>query len=333
MSVVYGSLALLLMSWTLTRCNVAPPTQAIVLCFIATTPAFLFMFTTYNNDSLATFLSVGILATAYAWISEGRGWQLVLLGILSTAGLYTKLTVVFCLASLLCVLGFLLWRKKLTFDRIAPVAGVLTISVLLLTPWLIGHNYHYTGRLSPTAAESYINDRFHLPSAPLRTLLTPPGWSQGEWKTPYVQLWENTNHKKNSYLAYLFDTSVFDEYTFEFMPPAIPWAIVTLHGFLWIAALFRARQSPYGVLSLSLILLGFILLPALIFKAPFSGFMDFRHIAWVWLPGAVLYSTCLITSARPNLLNSFSRAAMISGTFLHGLLWLALMAGGHWNIP
>ncbi len=35
-----------------------PESQAIALGFIATTPAFLFQFTTYNNDSLATLLSI-----------------------------------------------------------------------------------------------------------------------------------------------------------------------------------------------------------------------------------------------------------------------------------
>jgi 4-amino-4-deoxy-L-arabinose transferase-like glycosyltransferase len=333
-SLLYGGLTLLLIGRLLTRCGVPPGTQSIVLSFIATTPAFLFMFTTYNNDALATLLSVAMLVIALEWFHEGRPWHLMTLVAVTTAGLYTKLNVFFPFAALAAVAGFLGWIKAAPWNRVLPVLGALSVSAMLLTPWLVGHNYRYTRQLMPARSDILLDKSIQLPQTPLRTLLTPPGWSSGEWKDPYTHVWDPVYHKKNSYLAYLFSTSIFGEYTFGFLPAAMAWTLVLIHAGLWLAAFVRGRRLPWGSLSLGFIALGVLFLPALLFRAPYSGFMDFRLIAWIWLPEAVLFATSLLSSAtRTFSASSFFRAAMISGTALQGAIGLALIMGGRWNFP
>jgi 4-amino-4-deoxy-L-arabinose transferase-like glycosyltransferase len=326
MSTLFGGISLLLMSWMLTRRRVAASIQVLVLCFIATTPAFLFLFTTYNNDSLAVPLAMGILITAFEYVSRPERRKLVLLGALTIAGLYTKLSVAFPIVALAVVLGGYVLLGKLAWARVWPVFAVLAVSVLMLAPWLIGHNYRLSGRLIPTSADAYTNDAYHLPHSSLRTVLTPPGWTRGEWKDPFAHVWEAENHKKNSFLAYLFDTSVFGEYTFEFLPAVLPWGMLLIHAGLWLAAIWRARQSSEGLACLGLIVVGFLCASSLIFRAPFGGFMDFRYIAWVWLPGALIYATCLLRQ-------SFFRVVMAVGSLLNASLWLVLVLTGRWNIP
>ena len=324
------------MSRMLTRCCVSPQAQTAVLLFIATTPAFLFIFTTYNNDSLATVLSIALLVIAYEWMGQGKGWRLLLLGVLATAGLYTKLNAAYPVSTLAVVLIGMGLAGKMPWRRILPAFGALMVGVLLLMPWLIGHNYRLTGLLIPVPADFPLSSEIRLPQSPLRTLLTPPGWSRGEWKDPYVHVWESAHHKKSSYLAFLFDSSIFGEYTFEFLPSAIPWAILLLHACLLTAAFLRANRSPYGVGSMSFICLGALFSATLFFRAPYAVLMNFRYVSWLWLPGAVLYGTVLASSAPGARLFSSSsvfRAMMLSGAILQGSLWLALLMGGRWNFP
>ncbi len=334
MSVLYGCVTLLLMGRLLTRFNAPPSAQVLVLFFIATTPAFLFMFTTYNNDSLATLLSVGILVMADQWIEKGRLSTMIQMGILMTAGLYTKLSVAYLMTALVIIVGYLAWSGRIVTNRFISLLAAAIISVLLLTPWLIGHNYRLTGELTPIPADFPLYEQVRLPHSPLKTLLTPPGWSHGEWKDPYAHVWEPVNHKKNSFLAYLFVTSIFGEYTFEFLPPSIPWAIIVLHAFIWIVALTMMWQSVAGKLAFSFLAIGIVSLASLILRAPYAVLMDFRYIAWVWLPIAILYTAGLRSStAASSRRAAVFRAAMISGTLLQGLVWLALIIGGRWNIP
>jgi 4-amino-4-deoxy-L-arabinose transferase-like glycosyltransferase len=336
MSVFYGVCTLLLIIRLLVRFQVPPSVQMMVLSFIATTPAFLFMYTTYNNDSLATLLSVAILVTAYEWILQGQRWLIFLFGMLIAAGVYTKLTVVFPVAALCMVLGFLGLSHQVSWERIWPVFIAVSLGALLLSPWLVAHNYRHTGHLTPTPADALVESRIHLSKSAWQTVLTPPGWSHEEWKDPYAHLWEESYTKKNSYLAYLFNTSVFSEYRFEILPSVIPWTMLILHAILWIAAPLRARKSAIGRLSLGFIVLGAGCLTSLIFRAPYASHMDFRYIAWVWLPFAMLYATCLVTTspAMPRFsIESLFRILMISGVVVQGMFWLALVLGGQWNIP
>lgn len=336
MSALYGILTLLLITRLLARYAILPSAQLIVLAFVASAPSFIFMFTTYNNDSLATLLSVAILVTAHAWILEGRRRSVIFLGVLILAGLYTKLTVVFPLAALCMILGLLGLFRKLPWKRIVPVFGAVGLGTLLLSPWLLGHNYRHTGLLTPTPADFPVDSRVRLPQTALRTVLTPPLWNSQEWKDPFAHLWGEAHHKKNSYLSYLFVTSIFDEYTFASLPPALPWAIVFLHGILLITALGRANSSAIGRLCLGFIVLGIVFLTSLIFRSPYASYMDFRYIAWLWLPGALLYATHLVFAqprTSPFGLSSLFRALFVSGAVLQGLFWFALVVGGRWNIP
>ncbi len=137
LSALYGLLTLLLIIRVLARHQVTPSAQMVVLSFIATTPSFLFLFTAYNNDSLATLFSVALLAAAEEWILFGKRGSILLFGVLAVLGLYTKLTVLFPLGTLCVVLGFLGFSHREGWERILIVFGPACLVVLLLSPWLI----------------------------------------------------------------------------------------------------------------------------------------------------------------------------------------------------
>jgi hypothetical protein len=91
----FGLLALALIAWRLEAVGTSERLQAAILAFILTSPTFLFVFASYNNDALATLLSIAILATTWEMIRRPRASLALLLGALMTAALYTKLSVLY----------------------------------------------------------------------------------------------------------------------------------------------------------------------------------------------------------------------------------------------
>lgn len=335
-SVLYGVLTLGLVAGILRRLEVPDETQFLALGLLATTPAFLFLFTTYNNDALATLISVAMLAVAYELFAHWKPRNLILLGALAGIGVYVKLTALVLLAVLMIVLAFLSLTHRWPFRRFWKVGGVLLAAACLLIPWLIGHNLRLTGRLFPSPPDYEPFAPLRLPAGPLRTLLTPPGWTAGEWADPFTHMWDATGNKNSSYVAYLFLTSIFGEQTLGFFPRAIARALACLHGFLWISASVLAWRSAKGRLAWTLVVLGFGLWGLILFHTPLACMMDFRYVAWVWLPAAALYSVILSGPGAPDRRQgwpSAMAAAMMSGIVLQSFILLILIANGRWRWP
>ncbi len=333
MSVLYGLLTLLLMVRFLSRLHISHSAQLMVLSFVATTPAFLFMFSTYNNDSLATLLSIALMMTLYEWMIQGKRPWIIGFGLLSVVALYTKLSVAFLLGPLCAILGVLAWFRAMRWERVRAVFFAVGVGVLSLGPWLI-RNYRYSGYFTPSSADFPVDDRIHLSKTPFRTVFTLEGWSPSEWKDPYAHLWEGTHHKKNSFIAYVFTTSLFSEYTFEGFPQALPWAIALVHAILWMSALALAYRTKISRFSVGLLVLGAAALTSLIFRSAYASLMDFRYIAWAWLPEAVLYTTTLIPrNSEKSPSSKIFPALFISGAIVQSIFWFFLVVGGRWNIP
>ena len=72
MSVVSGCIALWLIAWLLDHQGVAVSVQLIVLLFMATTPAYLFLFMGYNNDALSTLLGTSMIVLGYRLLHDWR---------------------------------------------------------------------------------------------------------------------------------------------------------------------------------------------------------------------------------------------------------------------
>ena len=107
-------------------------------------------------------------------------------------------SIVFPLAAVCVIAGFLGWTGRFPWKRITPLVGAAGVAALLLCPWLFGHNFRHTGRLTPTPADFPVDSRVALPRSALRTVLTLPGLTPGELNTPYAHLWESQNDTKNS---------------------------------------------------------------------------------------------------------------------------------------
>src|SRR5262249_892813 len=152
---------------------------------------------------------------------------------------------------------------------------------------------------TPTATDHQSIPQIALPHSAWRTILTPPGWTRGEWKDPYVHLWEAENNKKGSYTSYLFTTSVFGEYTFEFLPAFWWWAMLLAHLGIYLGGWIAGWREPSGKLAIRLMATGVVLWAAVLFRTPYASVMDFRYLAWMWLPAGILGAISLERFGRP----------------------------------
>ena len=322
LSVFYGFLFLWIIQALLRRYDMPLSHQALTLSFIASTPAFVFLFTSYNNDALATVCSALAIFWSIRLLDRWNSRWALYLFFSITAGLYSKLSFLFTLGSLFfnaLIFSVQAVRTKLIL--------LVVLSPLILLPWLIGHNYRLTQRLLPVPADFPLYEAIKLPHSWWQTVLTPPGWTPGEWKDPWAHQWDALHHKKNSYLAYLLSTSVFGEFSFTFLPPIIFWAIGGAHVGMLFLSLGVIRRTRHCQIAAVLILFGVLLFPLLIRRAAYAGLMDFRYIAWLWLPAAVLWSETLVHDKKHAWVSSSSRALMASGIILQMVflivLWIA----------
>jgi hypothetical protein len=208
----------------------------------------------------------------------------------ATAGLYTKYTVLYLMAVILTVLIWELVHQRISWPQGRRVASVMLLAGLLFIPWLVRHNYAYAHKLFPHNSEHGIDWKLKLPHGALATVLTPPGFSNGEWADPFTHQWEFNDNKKTSYLAFLLASSIFGEYTFFRPSPAIAWIILYCHLILLGMAIRVVGQSVMTRTAALSIAVGIALLSSFVFKLPFAPTMDYRYLAWTWLPLAILYA-------------------------------------------
>src|SRR3989338_386537 len=101
LSVFYGLISILVIAWFLMKIDISPFYRMLVLLFIVTTPKFVFMFSSYNNDSLATMLSILIVGLSYKLFSDQSMRYRLLLLLVATLGPYAKYTALLAILSLL----------------------------------------------------------------------------------------------------------------------------------------------------------------------------------------------------------------------------------------
>ncbi|MBI3589750.1 MAG: glycosyltransferase family 39 protein [Candidatus Melainabacteria bacterium] len=146
LSVLYGAMTIYVIWMFLVDIKVNPLVQLITLLFIATTPAFVFLFSTYNNDSIAMFLSIAAVATSYKLYLRWSLKLALVLTLIATLGIYSKYTSISCIASLilLCLLLILknILKKESLNKSHVKVSAVLIISMILFIPWAM-RNQHY----------------------------------------------------------------------------------------------------------------------------------------------------------------------------------------------
>ena len=281
LSVLYGAFTLLLIIRLLSRHQVSPTTQLIVLSFIATTPSFLFMYSTYNNDSLATLISVALLAAAHDWILDKNRQAIIFFGILVAAGLYTKLTVVFMLAPLCAVLGILGLARKVPWERIAAIFGVVILGVALLKSLadptqLPPHRTSHSdaGRFSRRQPGAFAQKR-------LANSADAAGSQSARNGTTLMRTSGSKAAARRTAIWLTFSRHPFSASTdLKDCRRPSPWAMIILHAILWIAAFMNAGKSAAGRVSVSFILLSAASVTYLIFRSPLRqlhGFSLYRR--------------------------------------------------------
>ena len=249
LSVIYGLIAALLINWFLKNITNDNFTRLLVVLFIATTPAFFFTFTGYNNDSLATLLSISISAISYKLYKNWSSSFAKLLFFLALAGVYTKYSVAWCIIviCILCLFDFI--RNKFHAGNQIKIILILIFAVMSLMPWAIFHNYNSVGKLFPCLPvdEHLQIGKFDLPQHinTLKTILKIPfiSYTPGEWKLPWAKPFFHESSKASDYISYSLVSSIFGEY--EFTKPDILffWIIFWIHCALYIFAIKEIFSS------------------------------------------------------------------------------------------
>lgn len=307
LSFIFGGMALCVMAWFLQLLNVKPYTQLLTVLFVAFTPKFVFIFSTFNNDGLATLCSIATIALSYklykGW-SKKLAWVLLLV---ATASIYAKLTAVICIGMIFLICCQNLLKRRPPDLNQKRIMLILVISCVLFTPWMIFHNYKYTGRFIATNIEGARDRKFTFKD--FKTLIgvlfriselqeNPPDYTH-EFDEPWIYpAWGAVPPATKRYdtFTYTFIISVIDE--FHYMSPSVKviWAVLLVQLLAHLLGLQVVLKSGLTKLAGVGILLGHIgnivtMMPSFIFT-PVPN-VDFRYIAWTWMLWAYLWSKVL----------------------------------------
>ena len=324
LSVFYGAITLVLIGWILSFVTQSKIAQILALLFIATTPKFVFVFSTYNSDSIATMISVAIIAICYK-LHLKWSWKLAatLLAI-ATVGMYTKHTVVFCMAAIffICCRSFFVLRTPRLVEL--RIISIILLSMILFLPWMIFHYYRHTGYIYAFTSSHQIRRKFsfHETLKSFRTIIKVPLLQQTphEWDDPWSHPFPDFSATKTSdHFSFSFITSIIGEFKFTFPPEKFIWALLFVHLFTNIGGLLKAFRSNISKLATSFVLLNHFsyLFPLLtIIKSDdMVGMQDYRYICCSWIAWAILYSS--VISSNKSYWSWMLRALMIVGIIMH----------------
>lgn len=297
MSVLYGAITLLLIFWLLGKvANINNFHKLLVLLFIATTPKFIFVFSTYNNDSLATMLSVALLVISYMLYLNWSKKKALLLLLISIAAVYTKLSAIaaIILVVLVCSRNLL----KLKFPNIfeLKIIFILIISVLSLLPWCIMHNHAYTGQFFPLNKDGLGGNVRYEKGQALKVLSPFAVFSnipEHKWDEPWAYPSHHQSSKRFDYLSYSFITSIIAEFTYNTPTANWAWALLIIHLVIYLTSFKEVLRSKLTKLAGLTILTGHMIQILFMLFALTSCGMDYRYVAWTWAGWAILYASNL----------------------------------------
>ena len=340
LSVLYGGITLLIITWFLQKLNFGSLTQLLILFFLASTPKFVFVFSTYNNDSLGTLLSIAILTLSYSLFMKWTNLKALLLLILSISGAYTKYSVLLTIFFvIICSIGFYIkTRQKRNFCF--GISRILLVGILSLSPWVILHNYPNGGKLFPNNFKEYeICQDFQFKDFKnlFGILLKIPEWQinhvdySKEWEIPWVYpswhfICEPT--KRYDYWAFSFITSIIGEYAFHKPDVIFIWILLYIYLLVYLLGLMSMVKSGSAKLAALLILFTHVSQIVSIPVFPYQPHrnMDYRYICWNWIGWAVLYGNTL---SSDKLYSFILRGLLFIGILLQVYI-LMTVEGGFW---
>lgn len=347
LSVLYGAVAILGMGWLIRSLNLNILLEMIVLLFIATTPAYVFTFTSYNNDSLATMLCIAICALTYKLYCNWSKYLAAILLIVTTAALYTKTTAILCIGILTVFCLKNLFRLKLPDKNQIKIICIFIISLFLLTPYLVLHNYKHTSKFFPTNYDKEAKNQnycaqynfdkiqiknltgilFRIPNLQIK----PPDYTH-EFDEPWVYPDWHKSHvatKRYDYFSFAFITSVIGEYVFETPGKNVIWSLLLIHLVIFLISLKEIFKTSIAKFSFFVIFLSHLIQ---VFSIPMfpdlpHRNMDYRYLCWNWIFWAVLYASTLLDK---NKILKYSLSRLFIVGIIIQVYVLATVSGGFW---
>ena len=333
-SIIYGALALLLIAGLLDDLKIDPLKQFLALLFLSTTPKFVLIFSTYNNDSLATLLCIGILTVSYKLYNKWSKHLSLILFILAVSAIYTKYSAIPCILAIIIICSKNILKLKPPNEVQRKIIITLTLALLSLLPWLIFHNYKYTNKLFPHNANYAIPKELTLEKriTNLSSVLKFPLLQKEEWEHPWLSTTEEEKDtrkelKKHDYLAYSFISSVISHFVADTPSESFVWSMLLIHFYVIIICLFSMPKLNIGKLTFTLILLSYFFQlchSSQFVPAHIPGTLDFRYISWSYLGWVVLYSVSL---AEKSFFAKLQKYLLIAGVLMH-IYFLCTVAGG-----
>lgn len=341
LSVIYGVIAFFLISCILDEFITNTVAKILVLMFITTTPSFVFVFSSYNNDSLMITLC---LALIFTYIKLEKKWSqkiAFIFYILGTISLYTKITSIVCIGGLFFVCSKKLFTLKAPSQFQLKTIGILLLSIISFLPWMIFHNYKHTGELFARNEGTPKNiSIFKKHKKVLGLLLKDEGLLgikhnyKHEWDKPWVYP-ENYKHtipketKRFDYFGFTFITSVIGEYVLTKPHVVFIWIILFIHLIAYIAGLLNSFSSESTKFS-SLIILFSIFCHIILFSpyAEFlSSFIDYRYISWNCALWGILY--CTLVTNKNKFISNLSKIFFSIGVIIQSYIMISIK-GGYW---
>lgn len=332
MSIVYGVLTLLITLWLVQQVSTDRWIQLLATLFVCTTPQHLIVFSTYNNDSLSTLLSVSTIALSYKLHKKWSNLYAFYLLLVSAAGNYTKHTFLWCVLTICIICWVNILRRGLSFARNEfKIILTLLLSLILLSPWLIFHNYRYSGKILPfnvesklfpkkLTAEIIINNFKERMKVPILQE------SRETWKDPFVHPQGGMHSKKPNYWSMMFVHSIISTWSYDNPSFTFIYFLLLLHLFIGIVALINSLKSSTTKLAVFVIFVihGIQISYYLTLNDCFDlGWATaYRYICWSRTCWAMLIANALLNCP---LLDKILRIGIISNLF-----FLMTVTGSGW---
>lgn len=308
LSVIYGGLTLFLLSSLLKQITKHELDKLLVLLYLCTTPKFVNIFTSYNNDVLLILLIAALGVIAYKLYYRASFLLEVGLFITAVASIFTKYTSVLFIISLIliCCKNFL--RFKPPMKNELRIILILTLSLITLIPWIYYckkianppvelspawdtnvfkgiNNTDYGWLMRNIIQASKMVIRIPLLQLPKRA-----------WEDPWVHTLDEPQTKKSDFWAYSWISSAIGAVIYHKPSQQVIWLLLFVHLLIYIIAFREIFRSKITQLATFIIFFtGFMHLGYLVEKNFEGSAFDYRYQGWnlgLW--------TILILSALSN---------------------------------
>ena len=319
LSVIYGGLTLFFLSFFLQQVTKCELDKLLVLLYLCTTPKFVNIFTSYNNDTLAILLIAVLGVIAYKLCYKSSLLLAICLFITATASIFTKYTSVLFICSIIVICCKNCLKLKLPTKNELKIVFILILSLTSLIPWV-----HYCTKISnppiplfPTSDTTIFQgihntDYGHLTKnikQALKMVIRIPilQLPKRAWEDPWTHTLDEPQTKKSDYWAYSWMSSVIGAAIYHKPSQQVIWLLLFIHLLVYIIAfreLFRSkitRLVTFIIFSTSFMHLAYLL------NKDFTGStFDYRYLGWnlgSW--------TILILSALSNPTFKFAPKRML----------------------